>query len=214
MCSSCIVGVMSVMSASCSMMMISFFSDRSVVGKATPTVLVATSLAYHRSQHVPQRRPWGKSLTAHMITSAFLLDRGLAPRAHFGLRLEVSCSGQFLLFLGSFVLLSSLVARDAGMHFNIASDTCLLMAFLTVHDGVLGKTLLTGLASWCAAALEAAASLCCLEGKVKVSNQSPYKLGYYQFDRHSLLTLQISEALRIAGYHYIQETLHKPRRGS
>ena len=58
------------------------------------------------------------------------------------------------------------------MHFDIASDTGLMMACLTMHDGVLGEALLAGLASWCAAALEVAANLCCLEGKVKISNQS------------------------------------------
>ena len=109
-----------------------------------------------------------------MITSSGLLRRGLAPRARFGLRLEVSCSSQLLDFLGSFVFLCFLAARDTDMHFSIASDTRLMMAFLTIHDSVLGEALLAGLAPWCAAALEVAASLCCLEGKIKVSDQFPY----------------------------------------
>lgn len=60
------------------------------------------------------------------------------------------------------------------MHFGIASNTGFAMAFLTIHDGVLREALLAGLASRCTAALKVAVNLRCLEGELKVSNQSSH----------------------------------------
>ena len=58
------------------------------------------------------------------------------------------------------------------MHFGVASNTSLVMALLTIHDSILGKALLPGNAARRAAALEVTASLRCLEGEFKISNQT------------------------------------------
>ncbi len=57
------------------------------------------------------------------------------------------------------------------MHFGIASNTGLIVAFLAIHDSILGEALLAEFASRGAAALKVAASLSCLEGERKIPSQ-------------------------------------------
>ena len=56
------------------------------------------------------------------------------------------------------------------MHFSITGSTSLLMAFLTVHDSILGEALLSRTASRLVAALEVAVTLRRLEGEIEVSD--------------------------------------------
>lgn len=55
------------------------------------------------------------------------------------------------------------------MHFGIASNASLVMAFLTIHDGIFRETLLAGFASRRAAALKMAINLRCVKSELKVS---------------------------------------------
>ena len=99
-------------SASWLMMVISIFVDRSVVRKAAPAVLMATTLTYYRRR----QHKWRcvdirlKQLTNHVITSSRLLRRSLASRAHFSSRLQIPRSSQLMDSLGSFPLRRSLAA--------------------------------------------------------------------------------------------------------